>query len=78
MSAIEMYLKEAQTTKGMWHKQVIANLRDYINKTPREQIISAINTLKDSSLIPFLWEVGLNQELQDIANKRSMILAGTK
>jgi hypothetical protein len=76
MSAIEMYLKEAATTKGTWHKQVIANLRDYIAHQKRENIISAINTLKDASLIPILWEVGLNQELQDIANKRSMTLAG--
>lgn len=76
MSAIEMYLKEAATTKGTWHKQVIANLRDYMSATPREQIISAINTIRDASLLPFLWEAGLNQELQDIANKRSMLLAG--
>jgi hypothetical protein len=76
MSAVEMYLKEAKTTKGTWHKQVIANLRDYIEHTPERDIISAINQIKDATLLPILWEVGLSQTLQDVANKRSMTLAG--
>jgi hypothetical protein len=78
MSAIEMYLKEAQTTKGTWHKAVIANLRDYMSKTPEPEIISAINKIKDYTLLTAMWEVGLSQNLQDIVNKRSMILAGSK
>lgn len=77
MSVIEMYLKEAKGTKGTWHKAVIANLREYMRNTKEPDIISAINQIKDSTLIPFLWEVGINQTLQDVANKRSMLLAGT-
>jgi len=77
MSVIEMYLKEAKDTKGTWHKAVIANLREYMRNTKEPDIISAINQLKDGTLIPLLWEVGINQTLQDVANKRSMLLAGT-
>jgi len=77
MSVIEMYLKEAKGTKGTWHKAVIANLREYMRNTKEPDIISAINQLKDGTLIPLLWEVGINQTLQDVANKRSMLLAGT-
>ena len=77
MSVIEMYLKQAAITKGMWHKQVIANLRDYMEHTPEPTIISAINQLRDATLIPYLWEVGLSQTLQDVANKVSMRLAGS-
>ena len=76
MSVIEMYLKEAQSTKGTWHKAVIANLREYMSRLPETAIISAINQLKDINLIPLLWEVGINQTLQDVANKRSMTLSG--
>jgi len=76
LSVVEMYLKEASTTKGIWHKQVIQNLRQYITSSSETFIISQINQLKDASLIPFLWEVGLSQTLQDVANKRSMNLAG--
>ena len=76
MSAIEMYLKEAQATKGTWHKTTISNLRAYISQTTREEIISAVNKITDASLLPLLWEVGLSQELQEIVNKRSMKLAG--
>ena len=77
MSAIEMYLKEAKETKGTWHKAVIANLRDYMSRKPEPEIISAINQIRDISLLPILWEVGLSQTLQDVANKRSMTLAGS-
>ena len=77
MSAIELYLKEAQQTKGTWHKIVINNLREYMRKQPQEEIISAINKIKDTKQLLILWEVGLSQNLQDIANKRSMKLTGS-
>ena len=77
MSAIELYLKEAQITRGTWHKVVINNLREYMRLLHEEEIISAINKIKDPLLFPILWEVGLSQNLQDIANKRSMKLAGS-
>lgn len=77
MSAIEMYLKEAQRRKGTWHKLVISNLRQYMNKQPEEEIISAINKITDPLLLPYLWEVGLSQTLQDVANRRSMKIAGS-
>ncbi len=70
-----MYLKEAKNTKGMWHKQVISRMQDYMRDTPEPELISAINTLQDATLIPFLWEAGLSQKLQDVANKRSLKLA---
>ena len=75
MSAIKLYLAEAKDTKGTWHKIIINNLRDYMRRTSREDVISAINQLTDASLIPFLWEVGLSQELQDLVNKKSMQLS---
>ena len=77
MSAIEMYLKEAQTTKGTWHKMVISNLRNYMAETPEELIISAINKIQDPLLLPILWEVGLSQTLQDVSNKRGIRIAGS-
>jgi len=76
MSVIEMYLKEAKATSGTWHKVVISNLRNYMQETQEREIISQINQLKDATLFPYLWEVGLSQTLQDVANKRSMNLAG--
>lgn len=80
MSVLEMHLKEAKKTKGMYHKIIIQNLRGYIEAVPEREVISQINQLKDISLIPFLWEAGLNDNLQKISNKRSMLLlkAGAK
>ena len=77
MSAIELYLKNAKQAKGTYHKLLINNLRDYMNKQPEEEIISAINKITDYSLLPLLWEVGLSTTLQDVANKRSIKLSGT-
>lgn len=77
MSALELYLIEAKERKGTWHKLVISNLREYINKQKEEDVISAINKIQDPLLFPYLWEVGLSQTLQDVANRRSMKLAGS-
>lgn len=77
MSVIEIWLKEAQKIKGTHHKLVISGLREYIAGTTEEEVISAINKLTDNSLIFFLWEVGLSQTLQDVANRRSQKIAGT-
>lgn len=77
MSAIELYLQDAKRTKGTHHKLVISNLRQYMASTPEEEIISAINKLKDNSLIFYLWEVGMSQTLQDVANRRSLKLTET-
>ncbi len=78
MSAIELYLKQAKDAKGTLHKMAISNLREYMRKQPIEEIYSAINKLKDVSLIPLLWEVGLSDDLQQLSNRRMMILAGDK
>lgn len=70
-----MFLKEAKKQKGTWHKIVISNLREHMAHNTEEENISAINRLEDTTLFPYLWEVGLSQVLQDVANKRSMKLA---
>ena len=71
MSALEIYLKGAQDMRGMWHKERIRDVRNYIAVTPREEIISAIHQIKEQSLLRILWEVGLDTELQQIVTKQS-------
>ena len=77
MAALEAFLKEAKATKGTWHKTIINNAREYIAHEPEPEVISAINKIQDGTLLPLLWEVGISQILQDVANRRSMKLAGT-
>lgn len=59
----------------MWHKGIINNLRKYISETSEPELKSAINQIKDATLLPYLWEAGLTQELQNLCNKRSKLLA---
>lgn len=75
LSALELYLKEAQKVKGTWHKLIIQRLRDYMTHETEEDLISAIHKIQDNDLLLYLWEAGLSQTLQDVANKRSMYLA---
>jgi len=71
MSALETYLKHAAEAKGIWHKGEIINIRMYINNTPRNEIIAAIKTIRDQTLLRLLWEVGLDTELQEVVTYQS-------
>ena len=75
MSALETYLKEAKEMKGIWHKAAIINTRIYMRHTERQQIINAINSLTDQDLLRLLWEVGLDDKLQQTVVNRSKELA---
>ena len=78
MSAVELYLKQIKDTKGTWHKIMVSSLRTYMRFHTEEEIISSINKVNDASLLPYLWEVGLSQNLQDVANRRSQRIAGSE
>ncbi len=74
ISAIELYLKAAQKQNGMLHKYEIHNLQEYMRSVPEPEVISAINKIQDATLLPVLWEAGLSQTLQDVANRRFQYL----
>lgn len=75
MSALEAYLKGAAEAKGLWHKGRIVDARNYINSTPRNEIIAAIKTIRDQALLRILWEVGLDTELQRVVQYQSERIA---
>ena len=75
MSVLEIRLKAARDAKGIWHKGEIINVRIYIAKTPRNEIIAAIKTIRDQSLLRTLWEAGLDTTLQTVVNNQSKRLA---
>ena len=75
MSALEIYLRGAAGVPGMWHKGKVRDVRNYIESTPRNEIIAAIKTIKDQSLLRILWEVGLDTELQQVVTYQSKRIA---
>ena len=75
MSALETYLKAARDAKGTWHKGQIIQVRVYMAATPRNEIIAAIKTIRDQSLLRVLWEAGLDDELQTVVTYQSKRLA---
>jgi len=75
MSALERMLKQAQETKGMWHKGTIRDIRQYIELSKTDDIRKAIKEIKDQSLLRLLWEVGLNSILQATLLEHSRRLA---
>jgi hypothetical protein len=76
MSSLELRLKAARDARGLWHKQEIIHTRIYINATPKSEMIEAIKTIKDQTLLRTLWEVGLDTELQLVVTEQSRKLAG--
>jgi hypothetical protein len=74
MAALEKFLKEAKETKGIKHIAVIRNLRGYMEITSEKELIDAIESIQDITLIRYLLEAGLKPPLLRAALKRYEIL----
>lgn len=70
MSALELYTKAANESKGMYHIGAIRNLRMYINITSIEQLAKEIDQLNDPDLLRTLIEAGLSADMQKVVTDR--------
>jgi hypothetical protein len=74
MSALELYLKAIKESRGVEHLNAVRNLRVYLDITPLEDVIKAIQSINDITLLRYLVEAGLKPTLLWYATKQYDIL----
>jgi len=70
MSLLETYLEQARITFGFMHLTAIRAARQLLKEMNEQDTRLAIYKLTNPAHIRLLWEVGLNQRLQDTALTR--------
>jgi hypothetical protein len=74
MSALELYAKQAITTKGILHLQAIKSLRSYMKLTSTEEMIRYINMITDIDLLRAIQEAGARGDLYSALISRMNLL----
>jgi len=71
MSALELFAKEAEKTKGVWHMNAIRTLRGYIRSASNEELLEAIKHINSVDLLRTLIEAGLHEPILKAVTKRA-------
>ena len=70
MAALEILALEVKKLQHLPRQQALWRLREYMQQTRQQDLIRAINRMKDPELLKILWEAGLNADLQQLVLRR--------